>query len=445
MIRTFNGAVRFLEKYIPASDKKHPGSLGLARMQELVRLLGNPQNLYPTIHVGGTSGKGSTSTIIASILATKYKVGLHTSPHLVKINERITYYATGIKYDIDDDHLIDLVNEVRPRIESMEKGHSGPPSYFEIVTAMAFMYFKKINVDLAVIEVGMGGRYDATNVISPKVAVLTNVGLDHTEILGDSVEKIVEDKVGIIKPGISVVSGVTQPSVIKIVEEKCRQENAKLSLLNRDFRFRITELNNKLTKFDYLGGKTLLNLELLLPGTFQAENASLALRAIEELSNHQVNIEEKNIRKALKSVYIPGRMEIIRKKPLVILDGAHNPDKIRALVTSIRKIFPGKKITAIVAIKNDKNAREMLELLLPICLKIILTQYRVKMDVGEIISYNPEELNRIIMKSDRKIPARIITSPIVALRKTNKSALADDVILVTGSLYLVGLIKKIYG
>ena len=203
MIKTFNQAVRFLEQYIPTPDKKHLGELGLKRMQYLMELLGNPQLRYPTIHVGGTSGKGSTATIIASILATKYKVGLHTSPHLVKINERIKILSKPKSFwgaerlqnpfdstqgkrfwtsqnDIKSKDFVDQVIYIKPFVEKLEKSKLGAPSYWEIVTAIGFLYFYQQRVDLAVIEVGLGGRFDASNVIEPKVSVITNVGLDHT-------------------------------------------------------------------------------------------------------------------------------------------------------------------------------------------------------------------------------------------------------------------------
>src|SRR3989344_4068481 len=219
MIRTYQQAVKYLEKYIPTSSKKHPGILGIERMRMLVDLLSNPQNSYKTIHVGGTSGKGSTSTLIASILSMKLKTGLHTSPHLEKVNERISID----RKDISNKDFVELLNEIKPAVEKMEKESIGAPSYFEIITAMAFFYFRKEKVDIAVIEVGMGGKFDATNVVESEVAVLTNVGLDHTDVLGETVEEIATDKAGIIKHGTSIITGVKQPSVIEIIKSKVKR------------------------------------------------------------------------------------------------------------------------------------------------------------------------------------------------------------------------------
>ncbi len=500
MIKTFDQAVKFLEQYIPTPEKKHPGELGLARMKYLMDLLDNPQLKYPTIHVGGTSGKGSTATIIASILATKYRVGLHTSPHLVRINERIKilgnikYQISNIKdtyqkSNIKEDKFIELLNSLIPVIKTVEKSELGPPSYFEIVTAMAFLYFYMQKVDIAVIEVGMGGRFDATNVIKPLVAVITNVGLDHTEILGDTVEKIAEDKAGIIKSGIQVVSGVRQPSVIEIISAKCnpstslraRVQNAKLNLLNKDFNYEIKSMGEKWSVFDYKGTKLFKKLKLRLLGKYQVENAALAIRVVEILNEsaevghgffahpfdslrslraslpfkrvftlsgseglkkHGLPADSTLLRKGLESAFIPGRLEIVSRNPLVILDGAHNPDKVRALVTSIKKIFPRRKIISIIAIKNDKNAKNILTKLLKLSKKIIFTKFELTADVGVISSYEPQELLRVAEKIDQDKPMLIIKDAKKALEEAIKSAKRDDLILVTGSLYLVGEVRK---
>ena len=369
MIRTFTDAVKFLESFVRTPEKKHPGKLGIERMKYLVELLGNPQFAYRTIHVGGTSGKGSTSTIIATILAQKYKVGLHTSPHLVRINERIRTYSRpplaeiargGLIKDISDNDFIDLLNEVYPAIKKIEKSKLGQPSYFEIVTAMAFLYFKKQKVDIAVIEVGMGGRYDATNVIKSDVVVITNVWLDHTEILGTTVEKIAEDKVGIIKQGVKVVTAVKQPSVIKIIENTCKDKDASLSLISRSglIKYEAKKIDENGCVFDYIGEKTYRDLRILLLGRHQVENAAIAIRAI-EISRPPL-IKEEDIRFGLRQSYIPGRLEIISRNPLVVLDGAHNVEKMKALVVTIKEIFPKKKVKAIIAIKSGKDAKGIL-------------------------------------------------------------------------------------
>ncbi len=462
MIKTFKEAVKFLERYIPTPDKKHPGEFGLKRMERLVELLGNPQFAYPTIHVGGTSGKGSTSTIIATILAQKYKVGLHTSPHLVKITERIRTYSRpplaeiargGLIKDISVNDFIDLLNEVYPAIKKIEESKLGNPSYFEIVTAMAFLYFKKQKVDIAVIEVGMGGRYDATNVIKSDVAVITNVGLDHTEILGDTVEKIAEDKAGIIKQGVKVVTAVKQPSVIKIIENTCKDKDASLSLVSRPplaisargglIKYEAKKIDENGCIFDYIGEKAYRDLRISLLGRHQVENAAIAIRVVEILraplaiSARGALIKEKEIRLGLERAYIPGRLEIISKKPLVILDGAHNPEKMKALVAAIKKIFPKKKVKAIIAIKSGKDAKGILKEILPICHEVIFTKFRLTTDLGDTFSYTPAELQEINSRG-----GLIKIDPIEAIKEAMKNTDSDSLILITGSLYLIGEVKR---
>lgn len=491
----FNDIIKFIERYIPAPDKKYPGELGLERMKYLVSLLGDPQFSYPVIHVGGTSGKGSTATIIASILATKYKVGLHTSPHLVKVNERMKILNNfnapqplqgkpplkvrggegELTDDISDSQFVELIHEIKPYIQKMESSKYGPPSYFEIVTAMAFLYFMQQKVDMAAIEVGMGGRYDATNVVNPLVAVLTNVGLDHTEVLGSTIEEIAKDKAGIIKPGIQVVSGVNQPSVIKIVEEKCKEMGANLSLLNNQlqipsprrsrgrcldtirgvsevFCYRIREITDKGSVFDYLGEQKYKNVKLSLLGKHQVENAVVAIRAIEKLSNQPIiqstnqlisnKIGEKGIREGLADSYIPGRMEIVSRKPLIILDGAHNGDKAKALTDAIKDIFPKKKVIAVVAIKHDKDAALIIKELIKITDEFIFTQYLITTDVGRTPSYNPVRLAEIAQTISPEKKIFIEKDPQKALDTAKRKAGDDTLILITGSLYLVGEVIK---
>ncbi|KKS45787.1 hypothetical protein A3J20_06785 [Candidatus Gottesmanbacteria bacterium RIFCSPLOWO2_02_FULL_42_29] len=431
-------AVKFLENYIPAPEKKYPGDLGLKRMQKLVELLGNPQLKYKTIHVGGTSGKGSTATMIASILGQKYKTGLHTSPHLERINERISIFSRAPhnrENEISDVEFIGLLNEIKTTIWKMEKSELGPPSYFEIVTAMAFLYFEKRKTDFAVIEVGLGGRFDATNVIKPIVSVITNIGLDHTEILGETVEEIAQDKAGIIKRGIKVVVGTDQPSVKKIILQKSLKENAKVFLMNRDFKIDTRKISSDGSVFHYIGKNNYYNLRINLLGRHQIDNAAVAIKVTEAVGG----LTESDIRSGLTKAKIAGRLEIISQKPLIILDGAHNPDKMKALVGAIQEIWPERKVIVVLAIKNDKNATEMIDILKPLAQKFILTGYRVVMDQGEIVSYDTDDL-AALMGQKRKVI--IINDPLKAYDEAVNKTAGKDLILATGSLYLLGLIQK---
>lgn len=442
MIETKAQAVKFLRGFFPKPEHKFPGSFGLSRMKYLVRILGNPQRSYPTIHVGGTSGKGSTATIIASILSTKYKTGLLTSPHLVSVNERIRINGK----DISDKDFIDLLNMMIPEIEKMEKTEWGNPSYFEILTAIGFLHFKKQKVDLAVIEVGLGGRVDGTNVIQPEVAVITNVGLDHTEILGNTVEKIASEKAGIIKPGIAVITGVVQPSVIKIIKNTATEQSAQLSLLDRDFHYRIKKIDLSGSIFDYISSKRLKNLKLRLLGRHQVINASLALRAVEML---QLKLPEKRLlinanRKGLEEAFIPGRLEIVSRQPLVVLDGAHNPDKIKVAVEAIAEIIPDRMAICVLAIKSDKNAGEMIRQLIPSVDSFILTQFSSHTDLGKTLSYDPYVLQQLIRNENQTIKTYVVSNPRQALKNALLMSGENDLILCTGSLYLLGEIRSLF-
>jgi dihydrofolate synthase/folylpolyglutamate synthase len=444
---TIVNSLKILNKYIPQSGIKYPGKLGLDRMIRLVMLLGNPHKKYNTIHIGGTSGKGSTATFIANILATKYKVGLHTSPHLERVNERITLVngqqLTINKKDITDEELVKLLNEVIPAVKKMEKESLGAPSYFEITTAIAFLYFAKVKVDFAVIEVGLGGTYDATNIINPLVSVITNVGLDHTEILGDTVEKIAQDKAGIIKKNTYVVSGVKQESVTEIIKRKAlsvKLKDKRLSFFGKDFDYKNIKLHTTGSVFDYIGEKSFKNLRIRMLGEHQVENASLAVKVFELLNS---KFSSDDIQRGLISAYIGGRLEIISKKPTVILDGAHNPDKMKALVDSLKALFPGKKYNLVLAIKEGKNSLEIFKILLPVCRQIYLTDYKIMADQGEIKSYSVELLKKEITNIDSTIPIRLLELKRKNISEIIKNSDNNDIILVTGSLYLIGIIKKI--
>ena len=438
MIRTYKQAVKFLEKYIPQAEKKHPGKLGFERMKNLVSRLNNPQDSFKTIHVGGTAGKGSTATLIASILATKFKTGIHTSPHLEKVNERIRVGENNIS----DDDFVKIISELASMVEKMEVSSIGPPSYFEIITAVAFLYFKKQKVDFGVIEVGMGGTYDATNVIKPEVAVLTNAGLDHTEVLGETVEEIGRDKAGIIKPGIKVVSGIKQESVKKIIQMITDRQKAKSEFLGEDFRYEIKKITDAGSYFDYFGENKYKNLFIPMLGAHQVENATLAIKTVEEIYDLRFKIYEEDIRRGLESAFIPGRLEIVKRNPLIILDGAHNPDKIRALVEAVKTMWPGKKVKLVLAIKEGKSAEEMLSIILKISKKVILTKFESLIDQGKILSFNPEKLSRMIKKQNYRGEIRIISRAKNAVDEAASKAKLTDIILITGSLYLIGQIRE---
>ena len=410
-------------------------NLRLERMSQLLGLLDNPHYKFRSIHVGGTSGKGSTSTMIATILQEAgFYVGLHTSPNLQVLNER--HMLNG--RPAATSRLAKLYAEMKPAIE--EVGRTSPfgkPSYFEAQIALTFMLFAAEKVDFAVIEVGLGGARDATNVLPAEVAVLNNVGLDHVEILGDTVEKIVLDKRGIIKHRQQVVSGVTQPTVIELVEEKCAEKQARLWLLGRDFNLTAESDGYSIALPDV----TYDGIKIKMEGAFQATNAAVAVAAVSSL--HEVTLPYSAILNGLAKASIPGRVEQVQTEPLVLLDGAHNPDKIQAAVGIIEMKLaeqqPGQKVYTILGLKAGKAATDILPPVMALSDEMFFTQFEPK---GLWNGVPAEELGQLAAVIAPDMPVHVVPNALDALQLALGKASKDDVVWITGSLYLVGDLRE---
>lgn len=434
-INTLIDAKNYIESLIikptaPSYDIK------LARMAKLLDLLGNPQNAYPTIHIGGTSGKTSTATITAAMLQTAgYKTGLHISPHLEDMRERMQINLTIM----GEDEFIRRVNTLTPFVEQLTHTEYGPPSYFEFLLAQTFQYFKDEKVAIAVIEVGLGGTLDGTNVITPLVSILTNVGLDHTEILGDTVEKIASDKVGIFKPKVPVISGVTQPSVREIVMEKAAALACPLWLIDQDFSYyRQPKPAQTDLIITYKDSKSFtLEVDSTLP-PYQMQNAALAAVALDVIRPNGFDVPTSAMSSTLKAFTVPGRFEIFQKAPIVILDGAHNPDKVNALFSSLEQTFPDQKIQFVFGVKNDKDKKTMIETLSPIAKHFYFTQFFQTTDFGKAQAIEPETLPSLT-----NVPSTVYQTPKDALAAALNNSRHTDIICVTGSLYLVGELRPI--
>lgn len=465
VIKTYNQAIRYLESFIgkiyykidPQYLKHHDP---LDRMRILLSLLDNPQNKFPSVLIGGTSGKGSTAYLTSHILQTAgYKTGLTISPHLQKINERIQINGQ----QISDKEFTKLVNSIVQTIELMKTTKVGAPSYFEILIAMAFLYFVQQKVDIAVVEVGMGGEYDATNTLNPLISVLTNVSLDHTNILGKTVEKIAKTKAGIIKSikhkvlsskclrkNLTVVSGVEQKSVVKIVKNQCKKTRATLHLLHKDFNYKITKEDINGVSFDFKSEKNnLKNLHTSLLGEFQVNNASLAIKTALELTKYGFNISENNIRKALNTAYFPGRFEYLihNTKYKILLDGAHNPAKMEAFLRSLKKLFPKEKKIFVVAFKEDKDIKVMINKIFKIADAVILAQFQAKTDMKQNASADAFNIKNEILNIKYNKEIFVEKNSKKALQKALNILISQysnipSIVVVTGSLYLVGEIRN---
>lgn len=434
--KAYEEALEYLAEIRPATKKQYL-SIGPKRIEKLLEKLDNPHKKFQTIHVGGTAGKGSTTKIIAHILKeASYKTGLHLSPHVQDIRERMQINEEFISKD----KFVQYLEEIKPVIESMAASQYGKPSHFEALVALAFHCFAKEKVDLAVIEVGLGGTLDGTNVINPLVSVITNVDLDHKEILGKDVETIAGEKAGIIKKESIVITGATQKDIIEIIDKKSKENNCSILKLEKDIKYKIHEITCQDTNFTLNIKENIfpdLNLNLL--GEHQVKNAALAIAAVLELKNKGYNISENSIRYALETVKMPLRCEILYTKPEIMIDGAHNPVKIKALVKTLQQIFPKKNISMILAVKKGKDIAEMIPQLTKITKKFYITTYGTNTDFGKKTSINPEEL----LKHVENIPAEIYKNSQEALEAAIKESKENDLVCVTGSLHLAGELRTI--
>ncbi len=339
-------------------QKRKPG---LSRTRELLHALGNPEQHLRFVHIAGTNGKGSTAAITASVLrAAGYTVGLYTSPYINRFNERIQ--VNGVP--IGDGELEEVVNQIRPKADAMEDS----PTEFELITAIAFQYFLQKGCDIVVLEVGLGGALDSTNVIgAPECAVITALGMDHVAELGPTLADIARAKAGIIKPGTEAVSYGGQIEADAVLAQVCEEQHVPLHRV--DFgQLRIRERRLEGTVFDF---GDLTGLYLPLPGSYQPRNAATALTALQVLRRRNWQISEDAIRQGLATVSWPGRFELLRKDPPFILDGSHNAHGMGATVESLQTSFPNEKFTFLIAIMADKDADEMLRLLLPLAKRFI--------------------------------------------------------------------------
>ena len=398
--------------------------LGLDTIGSILNDLGNPQERFACIHVAGTNGKGSIAAAIASILsASGYKTGLYTSPHLVKFNERILINNKAVS----DKNFIEAYNAVK----NADYG-TREPTFFEFATAMALYEFGKEGVEWAVMETGMGGRLDATNIINPKISIISNIALEHQSYLGNTIAQIAGEKGGIIKESIPVVSGVKQESAKDVIKNIAAKHSAPLYLFGDDFQIRKTQKET----FSYFGlEKEWHNMHSGLPGEHQIDNAAIALAVCEILGSKGLTLPLSKIREGLLNTQWPGRLEIVCKSPIVILDGAHNLVAAKMLADYLSKNMAGKKITLVIGILDDKPYEDMLRFLIPVCSRVILTQPEIDR------SLSPDKLYSVA----KKITSDIIIIPDVGEAVTHAvdAALHDEAVCIAGSLFVVGEAKKV--
>lgn len=397
--------------------------LGLDTVRRILDGLGNPQDNYHCVHIAGTNGKGSVASMLASILqAGGYRTGLYTSPHLVRFNERIRVNGRPIADK-------DIVKSYRKII----KNHSGDrePTFFECTTAMALAEFGRQRVDWAVIETGMGGRLDATNVIRPAVSIITNISLEHREYLGTTIRQIAAEKAGIIKPSTSVVTGVRQPGALAVIEQTADRNNVPLFRLGREFKTRKTRSDT----FTYYGLDNVWPaMSSGLLGDHQRENTALVLAACELLNQTFTDLSPSQIAVGLKNTRWPGRLEVVSTDPYILLDGAHNLLAARNLARFLAKHLARRDIILVIGILDDKPYRQMLKALVPVCRKVVVTRPAI----GRAL--DPQTLLPVVKKWCDDVT--VIDNVPDALKYATQNLGPGQAVCVAGSLYVVGEAKQ---
>ena len=405
--------------------QKYGIKFGLSSTSDLLARLGNPHQNLQAIHIAGTNGKGSTAAMLSAILArTGMQVGLYTSPHLVRFNERFRLND----HDVDDREIIDVFRRVKDVVDERE-----PPTFFEMTTAMALSLFAEKGVDWAILEVGMGGRLDATNVIQPQITIINNVAFDHQEFLGSTLGRIAREKAGIIKKGVPLVTAVKQPVALAVIKERCLALAAPCYRIGQQIKVR----SRGKRCFSYRGMKWRLeNLQLPLAGGHQLLNAATALGALEVLEQlGRLHPISEQVREGLGKTRWPGRLEWFSEHPPVLLDGAHNNAGIVSLRKALQEEYTYERLIIVLGIMADKDLRGMVRKLAPLADHIILTRPRYER------AAEPESLREVAGEFAKR--TELIRSVRQALKRAMTLATSEDLVVVTGSLYFIGEVKEI--
>lgn len=434
---TYREALKYLESFIDYEKRptfNYRAVIKLGRMQTLLDGLGNPQRNFRSIHIAGTKGKGSTCAFVYSILKESgIKAGLYTSPHLIDFKERIRI-SYPKERNIDEEELAALVTRIKLFLDNFSKSSKfGRPSFFEVYTALAFLFFSIKKVDIAVVEVGMGGRLDATNTIDPLVVGITPISLDHTDRLGKSVEAIANEKCGIIKENSIIVSSEQEPSVLNCIRKTADDRKAKIYVVGEDISYEPImagpdPAGQTFNVRGLYGDYTMLSMPLL--GKHQVANAATAVGIIESLRAHDIVICSHDIASGIRNVNWPGRLQIAAKNPWIILDGAQNEASARILKDSIKTIFAYRKLYLVFGVSFGKDIKGIARNLFPFADKIFFT----RADTPRAVS--PERILKGFPDYEKRSVATFNVKEAVELARRN--AKPEDLILVTGSLFVVG-------
>lgn len=409
-------------------------NFGLQRTEKILELMGNPHKQLKLVHIAGTNGKGSTTSMLSQILIESgYKTGMFTSPYIEEFQERIQINNENIPKD----RLCEIISKVKIAIDEVIKLGFDHPTEFEIITCAMFLYFYEEKTDIGVIEVGLGGRLDSTNVINPILTIITSISYDHINILGNNLGDIANEKAGIIKDRVPLILYPQQEEVRKNILQKAKEKNSEVIEISKNCGELIEVVDNR----EYILQKVILNckksyeLNLSLLGKHQILNAAVVVTAIEVLGNHGLEISEENIKNGLENVRWKGRLEIIKKEPLIVIDGAHNLDGIESLTENINTYFKYNKLKLILGILSDKDVYKMVEKIVPLSDKV----YTVtpNSERAEIAS----ELKKVVKEYNENVESYVSYSD--ALNEAINDASVDDLILISGSLYMIGDMRKL--
>ncbi|MEC1521773.1 bifunctional folylpolyglutamate synthase/dihydrofolate synthase [Neobacillus niacini] len=426
MFTTYNEALEWIHARLRLGIKP-----GLSRMEWMMEKLGSPERKMKTVHIGGTNGKGSTVTFLRNILeAAGYTVGTFTSPYIEQFNERISVNGKPIS----DEEILELTNVIRPLADELEETELGGPTEFEVITAMSFYYFANINqVDMVIYEVGLGGRFDSTNIIQPIASIITNIGLDHTNILGHTYGEIAFEKAGIIKEGIPTYTAVKNEEAMKVIEEQAGKKHAPLFRLNQDFTItsHSPQANGEMFSLESNIDK-IEQLQISMIGQHQTENAALAVMAVQAINQDgDFSISEDDIRTGLKKAYWPGRFEILSHRPIVIIDGAHNDEGISVLVKELSTRYSNYHINIVFAALKDKKLDQMIAQLDQVADRISFVSFDFPR------AAQAKDLFGISKSKNKAMEDKWDTH----LAEIINSLKNDQILVVTGSLYFISEVK----
>lgn len=405
---------------------------GLERTYKLLEHLGNPERDLKLIHIAGTNGKGSTTSMITEILMGEgYKVGMYTSPFIEEFEERIQINRNNIPKE----SLAILMDEIKVAVDKVIEAGYNHPTEFEIITVLMLLYFKKENIDFGVIEVGLGGTLDSTNVIKPIIQVITSISFDHTNLLGNTLDKIAREKAGIIKKGIPTVIYPQQEEVLKVIKNKCFEMDSELYIANNE-NLKFKNIVNLDKPYQLLKYNNEIDILLPLLGEHQIINLSVAMQAIEVLNNKNIiDISIANIVKSIKNVSWKGRLEVLSNNPYVVIDGAHNIQGIKTLSRNIKKYFKYENLYLILGILADKDVEEMIKIITPMAKKVYsVTPNSIRGELAESLKDEVSKFNKNCKAFDKYEEAYL---------EALNDASEKDLILASGSLYMIGDMRKI--